>query len=280
MGIKIGDSSEDLPNHLQWTLSREVFDKVLSGASWFSRSTSHHNTRTSEQQPLLQNKNRNYSCNEIYRAGRVPNNRSFFQNHLANGLNKRPLCVSRTPLPPNLTPHDRVTISDVCRTATPLIPPIPEHEDGVSWVTATFLLINAALGIGILNFPAAYGQAGGIVSATIAQLIMLVLIILTMLILAYCSDVNLDVTYHDVLMSMCGRKAQKLAALSITCTCYGVCVAIFIIIGDQLDRLFLAAFGSTFCHRWYLERHFTIPVAAVLFILPICYFRRVDFLRY
>lgn len=65
---------------------------------------------------------------------------------------------------------------------------------------------------------------------------MVAIIILTMLILAHCSDINQDVTYHDVLMSMCGRKAQKLAAISITCTCYGVCVAIFIIIGDQLDR--------------------------------------------
>ena len=64
---------------------------------------------------------------------------------------------------------------------------------------------------------------------------MVVLIILTMLILAHCSDINQDVTYHDVLMSMCGRRAQKLAAVSIMCTSYGVCVAIFIIIGDQLD---------------------------------------------
>ncbi|GBO02251.1 Putative sodium-coupled neutral amino acid transporter 7 [Araneus ventricosus] len=44
--------------------------------------------------------------------------------------------------------------------------------------------------------------------------------------------------------------------------------------------IFLAAFGSTFCHHWYLERHFTITAASLLLVLPICYFRRVDFLRY
>lgn len=272
---KFIESSEDLPGHLQWSMSKDVFQKVLYGATWFSKSTQVQNGKFGEHQPLARTINRNYSCNEIYQVKRRPETPVFPGHH----VNAR-RALFRSNLPLNLTPQDPVTISDVCRSATPLIPPIPEHEEGVSWITASFLLINAALGIGILNFPAAYDLAGGIISATCTQLIMLVLIVLTMLILAHCSDVNLDVTYHDVLLSMCGRKAQKLAAVSITCTCYGVCVAIFIIIGDQLDRLFLAAFGSTFCHHWYLERHFTIPVASVLFVLPICYFRRVDFLRY
>jgi sodium-coupled neutral amino acid transporter 7/8 len=32
-----------------------------------------------------------------------------------------------------------------------------------------FLIINAALGAGLLNFPQAFGQAGGIVTAVIVQ---------------------------------------------------------------------------------------------------------------
>ncbi|XP_042900281.1 sodium-coupled neutral amino acid transporter 7 isoform X2 [Parasteatoda tepidariorum] len=265
IGGKLGESSESLPGHLQWTLSKDVFQKVLSGATWLSKSTAQHAINT-EHQPLLKGRKRNYSYNEIYQA----------QNINA----RRALWPSVSNLPFTISAHEPVTISEVCRTVTPIIPPIPEDHEGVNWVTAAFLLVNAALGIGILNFPAAYDLAGGIVSATCTQLVMLVLIVLTMLILAHCSDVNLDVTYHDVLLSMCGRKAQKLAAVSICCTCYGVCVAIFIIIGDQLDRLFLAAVGSTFCHHWYLERHFTIPAASIFLILPICYFKRVDFLRY
>ncbi|GBM60922.1 hypothetical protein AVEN_245136-1, partial [Araneus ventricosus] len=38
-----------------------------------------------------------------------------------------------------------------------------------SWLTASFLLVNTALGVGILNFPAAYDQAGGIFYATLIQ---------------------------------------------------------------------------------------------------------------
>ena len=56
-----------------------------------------------------------------------------------------------------------------------------------------------------------------------------------MLILAYCSDVNGDQTYHDVLLSMCGKKGQQLAAVSIALTLYCVCIASLIIIGDQMD---------------------------------------------
>lgn len=274
MANKFTESSEELPNHLQWTMSKDIFQKVLSGASWLSKSTTIQNGKQTETQQLLNAKNRNFSYNEIF-PGITAANRP----HLTGSHFRRAIWASKSNLPYALDPNDPVTISDVCRTATPLIP-IAEHEDGVSWVGATFLLINAALGIGILNFPAAYSQAGGILLATIIQFLMVAIIILTMLILAHCSDINQDVTYHDVLMSMCGRKAQKLAAISITCTCYGVCVAIFIIIGDQLDRMFLAIFGPTFCHHWYLERHFTIPVAAFMLVLPICYFKTVDFLRY
>lgn len=42
---------------------------------------------------------------------------------------------------------------------------------GVSWYGAAFLLINTALGAGILNYPEAYDRAGGIVSSTFIQLV-------------------------------------------------------------------------------------------------------------
>lgn len=62
------------------------------------------------------------------------------------------------------------------------------------------------------------------------------LIVATMLILGYCSDLNNDNTYHDVLMTTCGKRAQQLAAVSILLSCYGICITFLIIIGDQYDR--------------------------------------------
>ncbi|KAG1703666.1 putative sodium-coupled neutral amino acid transporter 7 [Nymphon striatum] len=151
---------------------------------------------------------------------------------------------------------------------------------GISWYGAAFLLINTALGAGILNYPQAYDRAGGIISGTIIQLFLLILLTSTMIILAYCSDINGDLTYHDVLLSVVGRRAQQIAAVSILLTCFGICVTFLIVIGDQFDRLFLSIFGDTFCKSWYLHRKFTITVTATLFILPICFPRRIDFLKY
>ena len=40
---------------------------------------------------------------------------------------------------------------------------------GTSWYATVFLVVNAALGAGLLNFPKAYDQSGGIVVAVIVQ---------------------------------------------------------------------------------------------------------------
>lgn len=156
----------------------------------------------------------------------------------------------------------------------------PAVQQGIAWTVATFLLVNTALGAGVLNFPAAYDRAGGIVSATVMQLVMLTMVGGTMLILGYCSDLNNDNTYHDVLMSTCGKRAQQMAAVSILLSCYGICITFFIIIGDQYDRMFLSLYGPGFCHEWYMNRRFTIFVTAIVFIMPLCYFQRLDFLKY
>lgn len=66
MANKFTESSEELPNHLQWTMSKDIFQKVLSGASWLSKSTTIQNGKQTETQQLLNAKNRNFSYNEIF----------------------------------------------------------------------------------------------------------------------------------------------------------------------------------------------------------------------
>uniref|UniRef100_A0A023GBI6 Putative amino acid transporter ixodes scapularis amino acid transporter n=1 Tax=Amblyomma triste TaxID=251400 RepID=A0A023GBI6_AMBTT len=176
----------------------------------------------------------------------------------------------KTPLftPPGDTSFTESTIS------TPAI------KQGVGWTVAAFLLVNSALGAGVLNYPAAYDRAGGILAATLLQILMICLNVVTMLILGYCSDLNGDSTFHDVLLTTCGRRAQQLAAVSILLSCYGISITFLIVIGDQYDRLFASLFGPVFCHEWYLNRQFTTFVTALLFIMPLCYFQRLDFLKY
>lgn len=100
----------------------------------------------------------------------------------------------------------------------------------------------------------------------------------TMIILVYSSDLNNDRTYHDVILSMCGKRMQQLAAISILLTCFGICVTFLIIIGDQMEKV-LDALGLD-DNLWCFDRKFTITFLAFVFILPICYFKRLDFLKY
>lgn len=37
--------------------------------------------------------------------------------------------------------------------------------------------------------------------------------------------------------------------------------------------------GHDFCYTWYLNRAFTIPASSILFILPFCYSKKIDFLK-
>ena len=103
-----------------------------------------------------------------------------------------------------------------------------------------------------------------------------------MFILVYCADFNRDNTYHDVLLSMCGKRAQQISALSILLTCYGINITFLVIIGDQYDRIFNSLLDPEYLQagHWFLDRKFTIFVTSILFIWPMCYAQRLDFLRH
>ncbi|XP_064611392.1 sodium-coupled neutral amino acid transporter 7-like [Liolophura sinensis] len=157
-----------------------------------------------------------------------------------------------------------------------------EQLTGTSWYASIFLVVNAALGAGLLNFPDAYHQAGGVVIALALQGVFLVFIVAALLILAYCSDVNCTNTYQGVVLSMCGRRAHMLCAATIMFYCFGTCITFLIIIGDQWDEFFVFVAKETFCndHPWYMKREVTICVTSVIFILPLCFPKRIDFLKY
>ena len=44
-------------------------------------------------------------------------------------------------------------------------------NQGISWYFAVFLIVNAALGAGLLNFAKAFNNAGGILAATLIHLV-------------------------------------------------------------------------------------------------------------
>ncbi|XP_074645499.1 sodium-coupled neutral amino acid transporter 7-like isoform X2 [Tubulanus polymorphus] len=151
---------------------------------------------------------------------------------------------------------------------------------GTTWYASIFLVVNAALGAGLLALPAAFSAAGGITTAISVQAVLMVFIVSSLLVLAYCSDVHQSATYQDVIYSLLGRTAQTICSVCIVLYCFGTCITFFIVVGDQWDRFFFFVHGDDFCHYWYFNRVFTMIATSIFLILPLCYAKRIDFLKY
>ncbi|KAJ7986175.1 hypothetical protein DPEC_G00348050 [Dallia pectoralis] len=154
---------------------------------------------------------------------------------------------------------------------------------GVSATAAVFIVVNAALGAGLLNFPAAFNMAGGVTAGVVLQMFMLIFIISGLVILAYCSQVSNEGTYQEVVRASCGKVTGVICEVAIAVYTFGTCIAFFIVIGDQLDRLIAAMAhlpDGVVGGHWYLDRKFTICVIGVLVILPLSIPKEIGFQKY
>ncbi|XP_034493951.1 putative sodium-coupled neutral amino acid transporter 7 isoform X3 [Ailuropoda melanoleuca] len=152
-----------------------------------------------------------------------------------------------------------------------------------STIGAIFIVVNACLGAGLLNFPAAFSTAGGVAAGVALQMGMLVFIISGLVILAYCSQASNERTYQEVVWAVCGKLTGVLCEVTIAIYTFGTCIAFLIIIGDQQDKIIAVmakepegASGSP----WYTDRKFTISLTAFLFILPLSIPREIGFQKY
>jgi len=151
---------------------------------------------------------------------------------------------------------------------------------GTSTIATIFLIVNAALGAGLLNFPKAFDQAGGVLVAVLVQASLLVFIMIALYILATTSDIKQSTTLQEAMHTAAGPWGRRLTSLIVTVYCFGTCITFLIIIGDQFDRAFASLVGPQFCHIWYLNRDFIMPATSVILILPLCYSKTIDFLQY
>ncbi|XP_057705645.1 sodium-coupled neutral amino acid transporter 7 [Corythoichthys intestinalis] len=151
----------------------------------------------------------------------------------------------------------------------------------VSSLGAVVIVVNAALGAGLLNFPAAFNMAGGVMAGVMLQMFMLIFIISGLVILGYCCQVSNESTYQEVVRATCGKLTGVLCEVAIAIYTFGTCIAFFIVIGDQLDRLIAVAFhDGSLTGLWYTDRKFTIVVTAVLIILPLSIPKEIGFQKY
>ncbi|XP_027216275.2 sodium-coupled neutral amino acid transporter 7 [Penaeus vannamei] len=152
-------------------------------------------------------------------------------------------------------------------------------EDGISWYKAMFLTMNAALGAGLLNFPRAFHDAGGLLSGNVLHIIVTVLALISLLVIASCAVERKCKTYQELILCMCGRRWNVVASVCIFAYCMVTCITLLIIIGDQFDRAFASFAGGNFCSSWFMNRKFTLTASALLLVFPCC-LKRMDALRF
>ena len=79
-----------------------------------------------------------------------------------------------------------------------LLPTKAKSQGGSSTLGSIFLIVNAALGAGLLNMPKAFDQAGGVMTAVLVQAVLLVFIMMALLILAQTANINKSTTLQEV----------------------------------------------------------------------------------
>uniref|UniRef100_A0A1I8HCS7 Aa_trans domain-containing protein n=1 Tax=Macrostomum lignano TaxID=282301 RepID=A0A1I8HCS7_9PLAT len=196
-------------------------------------------------------------------------------------------------------------------------------ESGSGWLLSGFIVINAALGAGLLNFPQACHLAGGVGSTLTVQFVLLSFIVGSLVLLAFVSDRSHAATYQEAVASLLGRTGRLASAACIAVYCFGTCITFVIIIGDQWEQSFRkktvagkprqakflqakflqadfdkqnsaskvrkAKFGKQISSQFlspttrsqpYASKRLVMSVSSLVLILPLCFTKRIDFLKY
>jgi len=98
--------------------------------------------------------------------------------------------------------------------------------------------------------------------------------------LGHCAKKYNCSTYQEVIERVCGKAIGCTTEVFIILYMFGTSIAMLIIVGDQLDKISEAIFGSDYNLYWYLDRNFTMALFSTLVILPLCIPKDISFLRY
>ena len=61
---------------------------------------------------------------------------------------------------------------------------------------------------------------------------------------------------------------------------FGTTVTFLIMLGDQFARILVSVVGADYWKTWYMTRDFTVSVCGVFAILPLCFSKKIDFLKF
>lgn len=180
--------------------------------------------------------------------------------------------------PPNCNDLDTTSSVNVFRSRSVLRNPSEDfYNRGIPIWRAVLLVVNAALGAGILNFPQAYAKCGGIGTALAFQMGLLVFITGAFLILAYCADKHGSQNFQEIVREILGPVAYILTQIFILLYMFGSTIAYMILIGDQLEKVGAAIESQP---HWYFKRDFLMCFVSIVFLLPLCLPKTLKILSY
>ena len=157
-----------------------------------------------------------------------------------------------------------------------------DNQNGISDLSAVFLIVNTALGSGMLNFPKAFDEAGGITVAMLVHVFMLLFIIGALQVLAYCADqdkTNPACTLEEMVGQSVGAGGRIFCSITNAVYMFGVTVTFLIMLGDQFVRIMVSQVGIDYWKTWYMTRDFTVSICGVFAILPLCFSKKINFLK-
>ncbi|XP_064399052.1 sodium-coupled neutral amino acid transporter 7-like isoform X2 [Halichondria panicea] len=154
---------------------------------------------------------------------------------------------------------------------------------------AVFIVVNAALGAGLLSLPLAFYQAGGVTQGIAIELVLLVFVISSVLVLAYGAELKHKTTYEDTVEAVCGPVVKLVAEICLLAFCFGSNITYLVIVGDQLEDMSSGIIQSLnltanetnhIKSSFYVDRRFIIAIVACVFILPWLFFKKIGVLSY
>ena len=83
-----------------------------------------------------------------------------------------------------------------------------KEKEGTSPIGSVFIIVNAALGAGLLSFPQAFVFAGGVIEALILELCLATLMTITLVVVAYATDISKTKSYQEMVHCLFGSTAS------------------------------------------------------------------------
>eukprot|EP00890_Picochlorum_soloecismus_P000649 jgi/Picsp_1/1585/NSC_05063-R1_sodium-coupled neutral amino acid transporter 7 len=155
---------------------------------------------------------------------------------------------------------------------------IEEYEPRSSKSQSISLLINSAVGAGMLSFPFAF-KCAGLVGGVSLLVGVAVMQCFTLYVLSGWADRTGTKTYGELVKTSLGNRASFFLNVSMSVYLFGSGVAYMLIIGDSFTSLWRMCLKLTFMRNekkaamqdvWWASRNFVICVVSTVTVLPVC----------